>query len=78
MATQYDNLFLDLAASASHCGALERMVEIAGVEKVVYGSDFPLLDLSYQMGRVLHARLTREQKRAVFCGNARRLFRLGD
>ena len=76
LAAAHENLFLDLAASAVYHGALERMVEIAGVEKVLYGSDCPLMDQSYQMGRVLHARLTRDQKEAILHENSRRLFGL--
>lgn len=50
------------------------LVERAGAERVLYGSDMPFIDLRYALGRVVNAGLTDDALRAVLGGNARRLF----
>jgi len=73
-AKEYDNIYLDLAASLVYFGALERLVEWVGAEKILFGSDFPLHNLSYQLGRVLFARIGEQEKNRILWNNANRLF----
>jgi predicted TIM-barrel fold metal-dependent hydrolase len=58
----HENVLIDLAYSNIYQDALERLVDLIGAEKIVFGSDFPLHDLAYQLGRVLFAKLSDEQK----------------
>lgn len=74
LAKSYDNLYLDLAASLSYRGALKRMVEEVGADRIVHGSDFPLMDPGYQLGRVIYAEISEEDKWKILRDNARRLF----
>jgi hypothetical protein len=68
-----NNVFVDLAYSNIYYGALEQLVEIVGPTKILFGSDFPLHDLAYQLGRVLFAQLSDADKRMILGGNMLRL-----
>jgi predicted TIM-barrel fold metal-dependent hydrolase len=72
----YPNLHCELCSSVVHTGALERLVELVGADRVVHGSDTPLMDAGYQLGRVTTARLGDDDKRLILRDNARRLFGL--
>lgn len=75
LSRDYPNLYLDLAASTVYNGALEKLVEEAGADRIVHGSDTPLMDPGYQLGRVLAARLSAEDREKILYRNAARLFR---
>ena len=75
-AAEVPNVYLDTVLSWRRFGRVEYLIEHAGVEKVLYGSDIPFLDSAPAVGQVAFARLTEAEKRAVFGGNARRLFGL--
>ena len=69
-----ENLYVDVAGSAAHRGALRALVDLVGVDKVLYGSDFPMFDLGFALGRVAGSELDCAEQSAVCSGNARRLF----
>jgi predicted TIM-barrel fold metal-dependent hydrolase len=71
-----DNVILDLTGSQLLYLALEAMVERAGAEKIVFGSDIPFIDAAPGLGRILAARLPDDAKRRVLGLNAQRIFRL--
>jgi len=73
---EHENLFLDLGASTMGLGVLERMVEGAGADQVLYGSDYPLFDFGYERGRVDFSPLSRADKVKILWGNAARLLGL--
>lgn len=52
---------------------VERMVGELGAAKVVFGSDFPFIDLRYALGRLCFARLSDADRRAVLGGTMTRL-----
>lgn len=52
---------------------VERMVGELGAAKVVFGSDFPFIDLRYALGRLCFARLSDDDRRAVLGGTMTRL-----
>ncbi len=72
----YENLYLDLASSIAYRGAFEGMVERVGADRVLYGSDMPLLDPGYQLGRVVRSGLSKDDMRKILSDNARRIFKL--
>lgn len=49
------------------------MVTALGADRVLYGSDFPFIDLRYSIGRVVFAELELEDRLAVLGGSMRRL-----
>jgi len=67
------NVFLDTAYSRSPRGLVERLVASAGAEKVVWGSDAYFYSQSSQVGKVLGAQISDEEKRMVLSGNAQRI-----
>jgi len=76
VARDVPNVFLDTVLSVRRLGRVEYLVEQAGVEKVLYGSDLPFIHAAQAVGQVAYARLSEADKRAVFGENARRLFGL--
>ncbi len=72
-AKEHGNVYLDLAASLVYFGALERLVKWVGPEKILFGSDFPLHNLSYQLGRVLFAKISEKEVDSILWKNAQNL-----
>ena len=70
------NIYLDLATSMAGYGWVERFVEEVGVEKLLFGSDMPFISAAQQIGKVLYARISDEDKRKILGENARRVFGL--
>jgi len=68
------NLYVDVAGSAAHRGALRALVDLVGARKVLFGSDFPMFDLAFELGRVVLSDLKAAERVAVCGGNALRLF----
>lgn len=52
------------------------MVASVGPQRVLYGSDFPFIELRYALRRVVFAVLPAETLPLVLGGNARRVLRL--
>ena len=75
-AAKHDNLFLELACSISTNGLVEEFVRRVGAHKVLWGSDMLFLNGAQQIGRVLFARISDDDKRAILGLNARRIFGL--
>jgi uncharacterized protein len=67
------NVFVDLVYSNIYHDALERMVALVGAQKILWGSDFPLHDLGYQIGRVLFSKLDAGAAEKILGGNLLRL-----
>jgi predicted TIM-barrel fold metal-dependent hydrolase len=76
MAGQHANLYLDTATSQMDDGMLEHAVERLGPEKILFGSDIPLLDPWVQRAKVEGAAISEEAKRLILGGNLERLLRL--
>lgn len=47
-----------------------------GAEKVVFGSDFPWGSVLHDLKRVMNLNLTIEQKRLIFSGNAKKIYKI--
>lgn len=74
---RYHNVYLDISGDVYSFGLLEWLVGQIGAERVLFGSDAPAFcDPRTQMGRVLDADLTIDQKRSILGENACRLFKL--
>lgn len=75
LATEIDNLYVDIAGSTAWRQALRRLVDQVGARKVLYGSDYPMFDLAWEVGRVALAELSDVEKLTICGGNAKRLFK---
>jgi predicted TIM-barrel fold metal-dependent hydrolase len=67
------NVYLDTTLSVVRHGAIERLVEDAGADRLLFATDVPFIDNAHQLGRITHARIPEEDKRTILGGNARRL-----
>ncbi|MGC9347481.1 MAG: amidohydrolase family protein [Anaerolineae bacterium] len=63
------NVYLDTCLSRVYYGDLERWVAAAGADRLLFGSDVPFNDNAHQIGRVTHADISEEDKRAILGGN---------
>jgi uncharacterized protein len=70
---EFPNIYLDLTFSAGPRGLARRLVDGAGAERVVFGSDGGFLGITQQVGKVLGARLSEDEQRQILGGNARRI-----
>ncbi len=73
VAAKHPNLLLDTASSQIDNGMLERAVAEVGPEKILYGSDMPLLDPHTQKAKVTGAEISDEARRLILGGNVERL-----
>jgi predicted TIM-barrel fold metal-dependent hydrolase len=76
VAGAHPNLYLELCGSLTTGHWIRQMVASVGPERVLYGSDFPFIELRYALGRVVFAGLPPEALALVLGGNARRILRL--
>ena len=75
-AARTPNLYLELTYSGGTPWLVQRLVRAVGAERIVWGSDTILFAASHQMGKVVFADITEDEKRLILAGNARRLFGL--
>ncbi len=75
--SRHGNVFADTSSARSITpGLIEWAVREVGVDRVLFGTDTPLYCSSMQRARIDHADLTEDEKRAILCENALRLFNL--
>lgn len=73
LARDYAHVYLDTTLSMPRRGLVERLVEGAGADKVVWGSDVYFLGQAQQLGKILGADLDDDVKAQLLGGNGRRL-----
>jgi uncharacterized protein len=73
LAARHPNLVLELCGSFMTGEWVRRLVEAVGPDRVLYGSDFPFIDLRYSLGRVLFAGLSDDDLARVLGGSVSRL-----
>jgi len=74
VAREFPHLIFDLASSVCHRNFLAWLVKQIGSEQIVYGSDFPIMDFGWQLGRVLHGPISEQDKQKIIFENANRIF----
>jgi len=70
------NVYVETCSSYRSPGVIEELVEGAGSERVLFGSDMPLLDPRVQIGKIVAADIEAGDKRRILGENARRLLGL--
>jgi predicted TIM-barrel fold metal-dependent hydrolase len=70
---EHDNLYLDTATSQLHVGMIERFVGEVGADRLLFGSDIPLLEPAAQLGRIAYAKIPEDQKEKILGLNMSRL-----
>jgi predicted TIM-barrel fold metal-dependent hydrolase len=73
-----DNTFFDTAASPFLYDPIiyRRVIDLVGAERILFGSDFPLLSQGRCLAQVREAGLHEEEQRLILGENARRLLRI--
>lgn len=75
-AKAHPSLILDTTTSSFDNAMIETAVEELGPERIVYGSDTPLLDPILQIAKVKYAEISDEAKTLILGGNIERLLSL--
>jgi len=70
------NVYLETCSTFRSPGVIEELVEKAGADRVLFGSDTPLMDPRSQIGKIITAAISDADKRQVLGDNARRLLSL--
>lgn len=74
--TRYKNAYYDIAGDIYDRRLIEYIAGHVGADHLLFGSDLPWFDPASQMGMVLGAELTTEEKSLIMGGNASRLFNI--
>ena len=74
------NVYFDSAASPFlyDAAVFERVASLAGPEKILFGTDYPLVQPDRLLGQVMEADLSAHARELILGGNAARLLRLKD
>lgn len=73
VARKHDNLFLDLAVSLQYEGIVELFCHQVGADRVLFGTDAPLLDPRYEIGRIVYADIGEKEKEKILGLNIKHL-----
>jgi len=63
------NVYTDIVSSIAYYGAFEKLVDYVGPDKIIYGSDYPMMSLEYQLGRVLFSDISKAEKQKILEAN---------
>jgi len=74
IARDYPNAYLELTGIYHHNRIIDRMCEVAGSEKITFGTDLPWFDPHYGIGCVLFSHITDDDRRNILYRNAERIF----
>jgi len=74
LAASNDNVYLEMSSSFAHLPTVREAVAIAGPERLLWGSDAPLLEPAFVLGTYLDAGLPPEALERIFWRNAVELF----
>ena len=75
-AQRCSNFFLETCSSYRTPGVVEELVARVGADRVLYGSDLPLMDPRVQLGKIITAAIDDRAKQLILGENARRLLGL--
>lgn len=75
---RHPNYYIDLSGTGMfRHGMVKRIIDEVGVDRILYGSDFPTCNPSMFLGGVLFDELiSPQEKQTIFSGNAKRLLKL--
>jgi len=68
-----ENVYHDTTTSLVESGTVEEAVRVLGAERVLFGTDYPVLDPYTQLAKIKSAQITEEAKSLVLGGNMMRL-----
>jgi uncharacterized protein len=68
---RYDNVYFDVAGDIWVNGFMEYLVNNVGSHRIVYGSDYSMMDQRIMLGIVLGADISLNDKQNILCNTAR-------
>ena len=68
-----NNVYFELTSIPGTAGMVEKLVEIVGSERLLYGTDLPWFDEIQAIGGILSAEITEEDKHNILYRNVERL-----
>jgi predicted TIM-barrel fold metal-dependent hydrolase len=78
MAAKYKNVYLDTSGDIYYLHLIEFLVKTSGANKILFGSDAFWFDQATQLGLILSANISLEDKEKILFKNANNIFRLVD
>ena len=75
VAKRHENVYLETSGVIAP-KVIEAAVREVGAERILFGSDWPYLDLDFEMVKVKMAKIGEEEKEKILGGNAIKLLRL--
>jgi len=75
-AQAFPNIYCETCPTFRTPGAIEELAAGAGAERVLFGTDQPLMDPRPQIGKIITADISDAAKRLILGENARRLLKL--
>jgi predicted TIM-barrel fold metal-dependent hydrolase len=80
-AMKLDNVYIDTAHYLMYVypGVMEKMVELAGVDHIVFGTDTPLqgpMQMRFAIETIMALNISEAGKKKILCGNAKRILRI--
>ena len=73
VAREEPNVYLDTAGSVALYGIFTQLVAHVGAGRILYGDDFPWMCPTHQIGRILLAPITDDEKKQILGGTMQRL-----
>ena len=73
VARRHPNLYLEICCSCAEIGIIERAVAAVGAERVLFGTDLPLLDPCSSLYKVYDAEIDEGERALILGGNMARL-----
>ena len=76
----FENIYFDIAASYAHRSEtnIEGMVDIAGSNRILFGTDAQSMNPAWSIGKVSSANISPSDKRKIFYQNAMNLLKTND
>lgn len=65
IAKKQKNIFLETCCSTVIYGMIERFVREVGADRILFGSDMPFVNANAQIGKILYAKISDEDKRKI-------------
>jgi hypothetical protein len=73
LAQDFPNIYLELTAVFDDIGVIEKFVNEAGSERMLFGTDLPWFDPHHAVGVLFSAQISDEDRRNIFYRNAEKL-----
>ncbi|MCD8077679.1 MAG: amidohydrolase [Lachnospiraceae bacterium] len=77
VARRHPNLILDTTASGMDFGMVEEAVRVIGAERVIWGSDMPMIDAWLNIDKIRGAEIRPEEKQLILGDNIMRYVKTG-